>query len=110
MSKRDYRGRITEPDLQGRGADDTDEWCNSTPPNKYIAGGRLRPAEDAKSVRMRGGEHLVTNGALAEATEHIVGFDIVDCDNLDEAIDIAPRHPMARFGRVEVRALWPFGS
>jgi hypothetical protein len=37
-----------------------------------------------------------------------VGFDILECDSLEEAIAIAARHPMARAGRLELRAFWPF--
>jgi hypothetical protein len=73
-----------------------------------ITGSRLRPIEDATTVRLRGGEVLVTDGPFTESKEWIAGFDIIECDNLDEAIDYASRHPMARFGRLELRPFWPF--
>ena len=38
----------------------------------------------------------------------IVGFDVLDCAGLDEAIEVAARHPMARLGLLEVRPFWPF--
>jgi hypothetical protein len=50
---------------------------------------------------------LVTDGPFAETKEWIASFDILDCANLDEAIDIAATHPMARFGRIEIRPFWP---
>jgi hypothetical protein len=100
----------SDPDPQDAAGGDPEEWFNSIPPHKYIQGDRLRPVEDAKTVRMRGGELLVTDGPFAESKEKIVGFDIIDCDSHDEAIEIASRHPMARRGRIEVRALWPFDS
>jgi hypothetical protein len=50
---------------------------------------------------------LVTDGPFAETKEWIAGFDILECANLDEAIDIAAKHPMARFGRIEIRPFWP---
>jgi hypothetical protein len=70
-------------------------------------GHRLRPIEDATTVRKRGGEVLLTDGPFTESKEWIAGFDVLECENLDEAIDYASRHPMARFGRIEVRPFWP---
>ncbi len=71
-------------------------------------GDRLRPVSDATTVRVRKGELLVTDGPFAESKEWIAGFDIVDCADLDQAVDYASRHPMARFGRIEIRPFWPF--
>ena len=75
---------------------------------KRITGDRLRPKKDAKTVRVRKGKTLVTDGPFAEAKEVILGFDILDCETIEEAIEIAAKHPMARAGRIEVRAFWPF--
>lgn len=69
-------------------------------------GERLRPATDATTVRVRNGELLLTDGPYAETKEQIGGFDLVDCADLDEAIEVASKHPMARFGMLEVRPLW----
>ncbi|WP_395244389.1 YciI family protein [Agromyces sp. MMS24-K17] len=66
-------------------------------------GERLRPEQDATTVRVRGGELLVTDGPFTESKESIGGFDVIDARDLDEAIEIASRHPVASFGRVEVR-------
>ena len=74
---------------------------------KYVTGDRLRPVDDATTVRVRAGELLVTDGPYTESREWIAGFDILDCDDLDEAIEIAAKHPMARFGRIELRPFWP---
>jgi hypothetical protein len=73
-----------------------------------VTGERLRPVEDATLVRVRGGELLVTDGPFTESKEWIAGFDVLDCRDLDEAIEVASRHPMARFGRIELRPMWPF--
>ena len=54
------------------------------------------------------GEVLVTDGPLTESKDWIVGFDVLECDDLDEAIEIASAHPMARAGRLELRPFWPF--
>jgi hypothetical protein len=71
-----------------------------------LFGDRLRGAEDATTVRVRDGELLVTDGPYAETKEQMGGLDVVDCADLDEAIDIASKHPMARFGMIEVRPFW----
>ena len=74
----------------------------------HVFGERLRPVQDATLVRVRDGELLVTDGPFTESKEWIAGFDVLDCGDLDEAIEIASRHPMARFGRIELRPMWPF--
>jgi hypothetical protein len=75
--------------------------------NLSVIGDRLRPAEDARTVRVRSGQLLVTDGPFAETQESIAGFDVLECADLDEALERAAAHPMARFGRVEVRPFWP---
>jgi hypothetical protein len=71
-----------------------------------LLGSQLRPVSDATTVRMRGGDVLVADGPFAETKEQIAGFDIIECADLDEAIDVASRHPVARFGSIEVRPFW----
>jgi hypothetical protein len=69
-------------------------------------GSRLRPVGDATTVRVRGGEVLVSDGPFAETKEQVGGFDILECKDLDEAIEVASKHPAAAFGTLEVRPLW----
>jgi hypothetical protein len=71
-----------------------------------LFGNQIRPVSDATTVRMRGGDVLIADGPFAETKEQIAGFDIIECDDLDEAIDVASRHPVARFGSIEVRPFW----
>jgi hypothetical protein len=71
-----------------------------------LDGDRLCPPSDATTVRVRGGELLLIDGPFAETKEVIVGYDVIDCADLDEAIDVAAKHPMARFGRIEIRPFW----
>ncbi len=71
-----------------------------------LLGSQLRPVSDATTVRMRGADVLVADGPFAETKEQIAGFDIIECADLDEAIDVASRHPVARFGSIEVRPFW----
>ena len=72
-------------------------------------GERLRPGQDATTVRVRDGKALVTEGPYTEAKEWVGGFDLIDCADLDQAIEIAARHPAARWGTAEVRpfVVWP---
>jgi hypothetical protein len=74
---------------------------------KRLTGDRLRPVSDATTVRISRGQLLVTDGPFTEAKEWIAGFDILECDDLDEAIEIASRHPQARGGKLELRPFWP---
>jgi hypothetical protein len=71
-----------------------------------LQGSRLRPQSDATSVRIRDGELLVTDGPNAWTQEAIAGYDIIDCADLDEAIEVAGKHPAAKFGTVDVRPFW----
>ena len=71
-----------------------------------LTGDRLRPPTDATTVRVRGGETMVTDGPYAETKEQMGGFDIIECGDLDEAIEIAARHPIAPYGMIEVRPFW----
>ncbi|TDB75485.1 YciI family protein [Micromonospora sp. KC723] len=73
--------------------------------NVRVQGNRLRPVSDATTIKVRDGEVLLADGPFAEAKEQIAGFDIIDCANLDEAIEVAAKHPVAAFGTIEVRPL-----
>jgi hypothetical protein len=72
-------------------------------------GGPLRPVRESAVVRVHDGEILVSDGPFAETKEQIAGYDVVECSSLDEAIEVAAKHPMASFGAVEVRSLGPGG-
>jgi hypothetical protein len=69
-------------------------------------GSRLRPVRDATTVRLRGGEVVLSDGPFAETKEQIAGYDVIECDDLDEAIEVASKHPVATFGTIEVRPFW----
>jgi hypothetical protein len=69
-------------------------------------GSRLRPVSDATTVQVRGGEVLLSDGPFAETKEQMAGFDVIECKDLDEAIEVASKHPAAKFGTIELRPLW----
>ncbi len=90
---------LTEDDL------DIERWLEETG-GRRLDGNRLRPPGEAKTVKVRRGELLTMDGPFAETKELIAGYDILDCANLDEAVEIASKHPVAKFGTIEVREFW----
>ncbi|MBO2454114.1 YciI family protein [Actinomadura barringtoniae] len=79
-------------------------WSEEMAERGVIRGGAgLRPPSDATTVRVRGDEVLLTDGPFAETKEAIGGFTLIECADLDEAIEIAARHPAAGYGSIEIR-------
>jgi hypothetical protein len=70
---------------------------------QYLAANPLHPTSMATSVRVRDGKRFVTDGPFAETREQLGGYFLIDAKDLDEAIGIAARIPMARKGTVEIR-------
>jgi hypothetical protein len=70
---------------------------------QYLGGFPLFPSSSATSVRVRDGKRLVTDGPFAETREQLGGYMIVDVKDLDEALAVAARVPLARTSTVEVR-------
>jgi hypothetical protein len=70
---------------------------------QFLAANPLHPTSMATSVRVRNGKRLVTDGPFAETREQLGGYFLIEANNLDQAIAIAGRIPMARKGTVEVR-------
>src|SRR6058998_3067007 len=70
---------------------------------QYLAANPLQPTSMATSVRVRNGKRLVTDGPFAETREQLGGYFLIEAKDLDEALGIAARIPMARKGTVEVR-------
>lgn len=73
---------------------------------QFLTASPLHPASTAKSVRVREGKKLITDGPFAETTEQLGGYYIIDVENLDEAIAIASRLPPAKKGTVEIRPIY----
>ena len=71
-----------------------------------IGGDQLQPVETATTVRVQGGQTLLTDGPFLDAKEHLGGYFLVEADELDAALELAARVPAARMGgAVEVRPL-----
>ncbi|MPZ85183.1 MAG: transcription initiation protein [Actinophytocola sp.] len=66
----------------------------------------LRPPSEATTVRVRGDDVLVVDGPFAETRDQIGGFTLIECADLDEAIEVAAKHPVAKQGSIEIRPLW----
>jgi hypothetical protein len=68
-----------------------------------ITDNALRPPDVATTVRVRGGERELVDGPFAVTKEVLAGYYLLDCPDLDVALDVAARLPMAEYGSVEVR-------
>ena len=87
----------------------TDAWVNEMDGRGVrLLGSRLEGVEQARTVRVKGDRLLITDGPFAETKEQIAGFDILECADLDEALEVAAKHPMAAFGMLELRPFWLF--
>jgi hypothetical protein len=70
---------------------------------RYLAGSPLHPPGSATTVRVRDGKRLLTDGPFAETREHLGGYMLIEVADLDAAIAIATRAPLARVATIEVR-------
>ena len=74
----------------------------------FVAGDPLMPIDTATSVRLRNGKTLATDGPFAETKEQLGGYYILDCKDLEEALDYGARIPTAVHGTIEVRPIMVF--
>jgi hypothetical protein len=96
-----------EPDPAEAQADESLPWLDDLQARgAWITGDQLAPPRRARSVRVRDGKPIVTDGPYAESKEAVGGFDLIEAGSLDEAIEIAAAHPVALMGTIEVRPLW----
>jgi hypothetical protein len=72
---------------------------------KFVGGNQLAATTTARSVRVREGKRVVTDGPFAETKEQLGGYFLVDAKDADEAVAIAARIPTARNGTIEVRPI-----
>ncbi|MBX3031141.1 MAG: hypothetical protein KF809_13420 [Chloroflexi bacterium] len=88
-----------------------DDWFTAArATGAYRQGIRLQPTDDATTVRVRNGQLLVTDGPFTESKEWIAGVAVLDCADLDEALELAARNPMAWEGRIELRPIHSEGG
>ncbi|NKB34332.1 MAG: YciI family protein [Pseudomonadales bacterium] len=75
---------------------------------KHLGGEALMPTETATTVTIRDGNRVTTDGPFVETKEQLGGFYLLDCENLDEAIELASKIPSAKWGAIEVRPIMVF--
>ena len=69
----------------------------------YVVSHALQPVSAAKTVRVRRGKSSQVDGPFAETKEHLGGFILINAENMNEAVEIAAKIPMAKMGSIEVR-------
>lgn len=99
----------TEPDPASHAAADEEPfpWVDDLRARGiWKIGDQLAPPRRARTIRVRDGKRQVTDGPFTETKESVGGFDLIECDSLEEAVEIAASHPVAAGGTIEVRPLW----
>ncbi len=77
----------------------------------FVSGEGLQPGSTATTLRVEGGERILTDGPFADTKEQVGGFYVVDCQNLDEAIRWAEKLPSTRFGlATEIRPVMDYDA
>ena len=90
----------TEPDPTDTPEEESFPWLDDVQARGvWVTGDQLAPPRRARSVRVRDGKTIVTDGPFAETKEAVGGFDIIECGSLEEAVEIAAGHPSPRRGR-----------
>jgi hypothetical protein len=97
-------------DENGQEVEDPEEpqalkaWDNEMKSRGILVGGSaLRPVRETTMLQVRGGEVLVSDGPFAETKEQMAGYSVLECADLDEAIEVSSRHPTAKIGTFELR-------
>lgn len=73
-----------------------------------VGGEALQPTNTATTVRVRNGKITTIDGPFAETKEQLGGYYMLDCENLDQAIEWAAKIPGAKDGSIEIRPIWEF--
>lgn len=102
-----FVARDDQPDTDLSDGPDIDTWVEETDGRgQRVLGDVLEPARTATTVRVRDG---VTSRTTQTVTDEVVGFDVLECADLDEAVAVVAAHPMARSGRIELRPFADLG-
>lgn len=84
--------------------DDVEQWVTTMDGKGLrITGDATRPEAEAASVRVRDGQLRATEGAFLETKGALLGFDVLECQDMAEAIEVAAAHPFASRGVLEIR-------
>ncbi|MBM3221054.1 MAG: YciI family protein [Candidatus Rokubacteria bacterium] len=111
ICNRDEQWLSPSPDEQPAMLQQYREFTQSVQASGRMQGGyALEASSTATTLRVRDGKVLTTDGPFAETKEQLVGYYVVDANDLDEALAIAARIPGARWGAVEVRPVRVMGG
>jgi hypothetical protein len=103
----DSMNEQTEPAPDDPSSEESFPWLDDLQKRGiWVTGDQLAPPRRARSVRVRDGKPMVTDGPFTETKEAVGGFDIIEAGSLEEAVEIAAGHPIAQFGTIEVRPFW----
>ena len=104
-----YAEESTEPPAEGEARQMMEEYGSYTEMIKnrgvFLGGEGLQPSSTATTVRVQNGTVSTTDGPFTETKEQLGGYYLLDCKDLDEAIDLASKIPGARHGAIEVRPI-----
>jgi hypothetical protein len=90
--------------LIGTVEDDVEPWVEEMDGRGVrLEGNQLRAVGDATTLWPRDGGVFVSDGPFADTKEWIAGYDLLECADLAEAIEVAAKHPVAKFGALELR-------
>jgi hypothetical protein len=93
---------------RGKISKEYDDYTQSIAHSGHLVGGNeLDITPKARTVRVRDGKRLLTDGPFAETKEQLGGYYLVEAKDLDEALSLAARIPSARWGSIEVRPIIP---
>ncbi len=99
-------GRETTPEEQGKILQAYGAFTQDLQERGLMrAGEALEGVSTARTLRVRNGERIVSDGPFAETKEQLGGFYAIECDSLDEAIETAARIPTAEHGSIEIRPI-----
>jgi hypothetical protein len=71
-----------------------------------VYGNPLRPPSEATTVRVRNGNLTRMDGPFANSKDIMCAYELIECANIEDAIDVASQHPMAKAATIEVRPIW----
>ncbi len=81
-------------------------WCDEMDARGVrLVGHVLGSQSESRTIRSRAGRVMVNEGPVSENAVHIAGFNILECADLDEALEVASKNPGARFGTLELRPI-----
>ena len=75
----------------------------------FLGGEALQPSSTATTLRVRDGKLTATDGPFAESKEQLGGYYLLECKDLDDAVEVAGKIPGARYGSIEVRPIMETG-